>query len=743
MTQMESPKRKMQKKNDYQRHKLFRKIKRRRKAQAEAEQQIAEKQLRKKLKLPKFDRGEDDGNYLYKSDIHINKDASITDVSTGKRYDGARIPEVVVTARKIPTFKDIEKQIGRKIMQDEINKIVAVDPEIPIELPNVPKEKGVYSPSVTNEFINTVVGTAGDATNYLANKAGLSNLAPNEQLVETRDGDALFDLPGYGQAAKLSLYGLGRYGGKLGLKKLQKLAKQKLLERELTLSNVDKQLAKDIAYSKPGYNHELIISPSKKQKRLQLSQPTYQVYTGNKHKISEVIDGSGNVNLANLLKIQNEALSSVPGGRLARHRLENPDWHKTDWNTFLHSRDAYQRALQAGYPNEALFPTLMHDAGKLWAGDGHGPYGASIVKQIFPDATDEQIMAIYQHMDKVPESSMGKLVKGADISEDNPFRNYSWTNSNDGYPYALRPGQNSWDTNVIQNELQQGRKDLLDWVNNPEFIKAQQANKIEAQNMGLEYIPLHERSTFKDRVALLDNPGTYKWYANNKTNESGYVENPLGDYGSVMNINLANVDPYRFTISHEGGHILGMGGPDLPSNSSQSILSQLKYLKHKSRQVLKPGYWYNNQFDISEYPYEAVQNLRNLGQELKLSVGQEYPGYKNALDIINNSGNTTHSFLKPYLKTDKESMPYVWKALVGTQFGLSPVYLNATNDKSFNSGKDIHIKPSKRGTFTKAAKQHGMSVQGFANRVLRNPNKYSVAMRKKANFAHNVSKWNR
>ena len=741
MTQIESPKRKMQKKNDYQRHKLFRKIKRRRKAQAEAEQQIAEKQLRKKLKLPKFDRGEDDGNYLYKSDIHINKDASITDVSTGKRYDGARIPEVVVTARKIPTFKDIEKQIGRKITQDEIDKIVAVDPEIPIELPNVPKEKGTYSPSVTNEFINTVVGTAGDATNYLANKAGLSNLAPNEQLVETKDGDALFDLPGYGQAAKLSLYGLGRYGGKLGLKKLQKLAKQKLLEREFALSNADKQLAKDIAYSKPGYDHELIISPSKKQKRLQLSQPTYQVYTGDKHKISEVIDDSGNVNLANLFKIQNEALSNVPGGRPARHRLENPDWHKTDWNTFLHSRDAYQRALQAGYPNETLFPTLMHDAGKLWAGDGHGPYGASIVKQIFPDATDEQIMAIYQHMNKVPESSMGKLVKGADIAEDNPFRNYSWTNSNDGYPYALRPGQNSWDTNVIQNELQQGRKDLLDWVNNPEFIKAQQANKIQAQNMGLDYIPIHERSTFKDRVALLDNPGTYKWYANNKTNESGYVENPLGDYGNVMNINLANVDPYRFTISHEGGHILGMGGPDLPSNSSQSILSQLKYLKHKSRQVLKPGYWYNNQFDISEYPYEAVQNLRNLGQELKLSVGQEYPGYKNALDIINNSGNTTHSFLKPYLKTDKESMPYVWKALVGTQFGLSPVYLNATNDKSFNSGKDIRIKPSKRGTFTKAAKQHGMSVQGFANKVLNNPSNYSAAMIKKANFARNAASW--
>lgn len=52
MTQIESPKRKMQKKNDYQRHKLFRKIKRRMKAQAEAEQQIAVKQIIRKLKKP-------------------------------------------------------------------------------------------------------------------------------------------------------------------------------------------------------------------------------------------------------------------------------------------------------------------------------------------------------------------------------------------------------------------------------------------------------------------------------------------------------------------------------------------------------------------------------------------------------------------------------------------------------------------------------------------------------------------
>lgn len=546
MAQMESPKRKMQKRNDYQRHKLFRKIKRRRKAQAEAEQQIAVKQLRKKLKLPKFDRGEDELS-TYKKQVEMFNDANSDPTLPGRLVDRNR-----VTVN--PETGDV-MEVGGHINLDP----VIITGKMPDNL---------------KQTINKNIES--DRIQDLLYKDRLSPVDPiGELVVESAAIGKPLELAG-----KAALYGIGRYGEKLGLKKLQGLARQKLLEREFALSTADKQLAKDIVYSKPRV-------------------------------------------------------------------------------------------------------------------------------------------------------------------EDNSFRNYSWTNSNDGYPYALRPGQNSWDTNIIQDELHQGRKDLLDWVNNPEFIKAQQANKIEAQSMGLEYIPIHERSTFKDRVALLDNPGTYKWYANNKAQESGYVENPLGDYGSVMNINLANVDPYRFTISHEGGHMLGMGGPDLPSNSSQSILSQLKYLKHKSRQVLKPGYWYNNQFDISEYPYEAVQNLRNLGQELKLSVGQKYPGYKNALDIINNSGNTTHSFLKPYLKTDKESMPYVWKALVGTQFGLSPVYLNATNDKSFNSGKDIHIKPSRRGTFTKAAKQHGMSVQGFANKVLRNPSKYSAAMRKKANFARNASKWNK
>ena len=167
-----------------------------------------------------------------------------------------------------------------------------------------------------------------------------------------------------------------------------------------------------------------------KATRYQFDSPTYQMYTGPQHDISEVINTDGSVNLRNLLNIQNEALKYIPGGTIARHRLENKKWHPTDWNTFLHTRDVYKRALQYNYPKEALFPTLMHDAGKLWSGDGHGPYGASIIQQIFPKASKEQIQAIYGHMGANPSAQLTRYVKGVDIKEPNQFR-YSQQLSND------------------------------------------------------------------------------------------------------------------------------------------------------------------------------------------------------------------------------------------------------------------------------------------------------------------------
>ena len=377
MTQMESPKRKMQKKNDYQRHKLFRKIKRRRKAQSEAEQQIAEKQLRKKLKLPKFGNGK--RREVYTSDIHFNEDNSAGGVDRyGNKFDFIELPETVVAARKIPTFKDIEKQIGRKITQDEIDKVIAVDPQIPIEVAQT-MEKGMYSPSITNELTNIIVGTAGDAVNYLANKSGLPNLATNEQLVETRDGDALFDLPVYWQAAKLGLYGLGKYGNKLGLKKLQKLARQKLLEREFDKSGIDINKLKQEYQLESGYKQ-----PSKYTAQLRMPNEDaglYEYATDTQlpnefnpsyiaRENSQIVNKDGSVNMRNLARARRQLRKAYPDANDTK-KIFNTDFltgSPTNLNQHIGSvvKTAQDIPVPLGYTRQDLVQAALgHDIGKV------------------------------------------------------------------------------------------------------------------------------------------------------------------------------------------------------------------------------------------------------------------------------------------------------------------------------------------------------------------------------------------
>ena len=84
------------------------------------------------------------------------------------------------------------------------------------------------------------------------------------------------------------------------------------------------------------------------------------------------------------------------------------------------------------------------------------------------------------------------------------------------------------------------------------------------------------------------------------------------------------------------------------------------------------------------------------------------------------------------------------KALNATNKGRLTSLPNSFESPELNTfaeGGKIHIKPSKRGTFTAAAKKHGKSVQGFASQVLANKEDYSPAMVKKANFARNAAKW--
>ena len=90
------------------------------------------------------------------------------------------------------------------------------------------------------------------------------------------------------------------------------------------------------------------------------------------------------------------------------------------------------------------------------------------------------------------------------------------------------------------------------------------------------------------------------------------------------------------------------------------------------------------------------------------------------------------------LQQAQEAQKYIDKA----DEAMNEIFdLNELGDILYAEGGSIHIKPSKRGTFTAAAKKHGKGVQEFARQVLANKENYSSAMVKKANFARNASKW--
>lgn len=477
MTQMESPKRKMQKKNDYQRHKLFRKIKRRRKAQAEADQHIAEKQLRKKLKLPKFDRGEDELS-IYKKQVEMFNDANSDPTLPGRLVDRNRIT--------------VNPETGDVI---ETGGHVNLDPVI-----------------ITGKMPDNLKRTINKniESNRLQDLLYKDRLSPVDPIGELVVESAAIGKP-LELAGKAALYGIGRYGGKFGLKKLQGLARQKLLEKEFAISNGRHTMGEPIPTNKT-----IRIQNDDQPFMFDIDQPTSQ-YIGKDHlNIGSYIGEGGESFVYNTAGDPNTVTKI-----------------KVPISDSIEDYEGLQRAVSTEYQQNKL------------------PF---FFKQDYLGYTDKN---------SIP-SKAGKTFG------DEQFR-----------------------------------------------IVTKQQKVIPFSKVADPWFTLTEND---------GRQGIFRYFDKDK------IYNYLRKYGVEK-----TKDPYIY-----------------------------KY-KNITFSDIRP---------------------QNAG--------------------IDKNGN----------------------------FGFLDLIIH-----DYNSGKDVRIKPSKRGTFTKAAKQHGMSVQGFANRVLRNPSKYSAAMRKKANFAHNAAGW--
>lgn len=602
MIQMESPKRKMQKKNDYQRHKLFRKIKRRRKAQAEAEQQIAEKQLRKKLKLPKFDRGEDPEDPLatYKKQVEMFNDAN----------SDPRLPCRFVDRNRVR----INPETGDVM---EAGGYVVLDPVIVTgKMPDKLKEtinKNIESDRLQNLLQKDILSPVDPICEFILESVGIGKLL--------------------GLVGKAALYGIGRYGGKFGLNKLQSLARQKLLEKEFSLSNADKYLVEDIAYSKPGYDNELTISPIAEDN-------PFRVFKQD----------------SNILK-QNGNQNGLSNGKILSDKIKEGYFNYTkgqeiplnfDGNYFRVTKNMPQ-VMSEGDTGFKNFPV-----GEYYS-ENIGDYYKNVMQPLFNKQGIDPEMRLPRGIITVPENDVGW--KGY-------FDKYS------GIPYIKAKAVNG---------------NLIDAIRSGQFNSTYLH---EAASHGTDFkIPSSLKEQYRFENFL---PNDYKWMPSVKDSKD------WEEYRATMN-----------QVRHELLDTEHLINGKYPSGKELE-----KAIDNRQMDLIMANFDVANGYG-SDY-YNAYKYLLD-----KAKQTNRYRDWQNVIDFEN------------HIRNSLKYLPAVTPFAIGAK----------SND--YNSGKDIHIKPSKRGTFTKAAKQRGMSVQGFANRVLRKPSKYSAAMRKKANFARNASKWNK
>ena len=167
--------------------------------------------------------------------------------------------------------------------------------------------------------------------------------------------------------------------------------------------------------------------------------------------------------------------------------------------------------------------------------------------------------------------------------------------------------------------------------------------------------------------------------------------------------------------------------------------------KNENNQLANTVLNANNYDDLlSQY-----SNTSLLGDINKSQVGKDGI-FSNKVSRLTSSLNADRDLANErYLSSVKNSINNIGiEELLNANYAAygGPLTMRYTGAMSpfgntFADGGNIHISPSKRGTFTAAAKKHGKSVQSFASQVLANKENYSPAMVKKANFARNAAKW--
>lgn len=231
------------------------------------------------------------------------------------------------------------------------------------------------------------------------------------------------------------------------------------------------------------------------------------------------------------------------------------------------------------------------------------------------------------------------------------------------YRYDANGKPVEFDLPNVASAIKKGKQDFIDEISSEYYREAARNNMIEAQNMGLEYIPVYEKEGFKSLIQDGIMPKFVKspdlWNAST-TLFGGTLGRP-----TEVTYNVTRPANIRNATAHEVGHVSRWGMGETPK--------EYKYMKYKTNQLFK------NNGDVGVYEFgsqtgEGATNMRDLGREIGITQETPYPGYEEALRRLEEAKSySTKGGIVDVLRLDKEHMPYIWKALQGLHYSIAPI----------------------------------------------------------------------
>jgi hypothetical protein len=186
------------------------------------------------------------------------------------------------------------------------------------------------------------------------------------------------------------------------------------------------------------------------------------------------------------------------------------------------------------------------------------------------------------------------------------------------------------------------------------------------------------------------------------------ADEPVANYDMVtntMHIMDGSVDDYYAELAHSKQRKDGVG---------KMAVQLLKHNPLSSKKYSTPG-------TVEYDAHEIIEpNLKEKYKGNTLNMSETLAGGRK-IDMSFRYG------------TAKEANDKAFKLRSDPNFGKKM--------QQYGMGGKINIKEQNVGKFTAWAKAHGMTVQQAANTILRNREKYSPTLIKRANFAHNAAKW--